>query len=253
MRARNISSVILAVLLLFGMAVWAKAKAAPRRTAANIRAAYVQQNTSQPSKKPAGPTACTQLPPADANPSKAAAAPDDNLTTPDAMAEDKLCRMVKISVDTFGDDPVAKQLQAMIINALVATKKFLITDYPGNADAMLKGAALATTTGGSKSSGGQSGGRGGDAGGRGDVAGQAPGGADAGARGGGSSSIASAETVIDITVAVRLVASDGSVIWATTLESNNTTGMGPVENVAEAIVTQLQKDIAKLPPPAQPK
>jgi hypothetical protein len=207
MRTRKIPSGVLALLLLFGMPVWAGRGTVPGNFYAGIRAARPQQPAAQ---------------------------------TPEQMADTKLAATKKITVDTFGEDPVAKQLQAMIINALVATKKFVVTDWPGGTDATLRGAALATTAGGSKAPGETGGGGGG----------QAPGGGGgAPPRAGGATSIASSDTVADVTIAVRLVASDGSVIWATTKETKGANGKGPIEDSADQIVAQLLSDIAKLPSP----
>jgi hypothetical protein len=228
--------------------------------------------------------------------------------TPEQMMDAKLVAVKKITVDSFGDDPVAKQLQAMIINALAATKKFIIVDQPGNnADATLRGSALATTSTPSKSHagldvGGKDGGHGladdesdtpkesGPSPGTssaesegGDIqkkggGGATSGGADASGKGapappsdggeviqkegppaggaggapkGGTSSIASPDTVVDITVAIRLVAVDGNIIWTATKQSQGTKDAGPIQDVANMIVAQFLSDLAKIPPAAK--
>lgn len=237
--------------------------------------------------------------------------------TPQQVTDAKLAAVNRIKVDSFGDDAVAKQLQAMIINALAQTRKFVIVDQPNNnADATLRGAAVAMTSGPSKGQGGRGGGiesdpnandggpgtpqvanefhggpspddsgaeakqgagksqggRGGSAaGGKGSADGSAnssqEGGDPQGGRGGGgqaspgsgaeappkggSSSITSSDTVIDVTLAVRLVAADGDVIWTSTKESKGVSDKGPIEDVANMIVAQLLSDLAKIPPPAK--
>jgi hypothetical protein len=246
-----------------------------------IGAAHARQNPTQPSQQAPAQTA-------------------------EQVIDAKLGKVERISVDSFGDDSVAKQLQAMIINALADTKRFIIVDQPGNnPDAILRGAALATTTGGSKPQGGAAGvGNGGGLGSAGSEAdapqeggpssasgeadapqkkggaGSTTGGADDSKKGapasaggeadvpqksgqdsgkggadtpqkGGSSSIASSDTVIDVSVAVRLVATDGIVIWTATKESKGAKGKGPIEDAANMIVTQLLSDLAKIPPPAK--
>jgi hypothetical protein len=137
----------------------------------------------------------------------------------------------------------------MIINYLAATKMFIIMEGPDNTDAILRGSALATTSGGGTGGGGRGGA---DAGGGGrggaDAGGGGRGGADSPQKG-GSSSIASAETVIHVSLAVRLVATDGTVIWITTQESRGANDKGPVEDAVNSIVEKLKSDLARLPLP----
>jgi hypothetical protein len=239
--------------------------------------------------------------------------------TPAQAMDAKLAAVTRITVDSFGDDPIAKQLQAMIINALTETKRFIVVEQPGNsADATLKGAAVATTESGSKSGAGphsaamaggpglphgesdesqadssvsanvyasalrvggpnsasdelyaiqKKGGAGAASGGakapeksgatsdsddaeipQKSGAGPAGGGAP---QKGGSDSIASSDVVINVSLAVRLVASDGMIVWTATKQSQGTKDKGPVEDAANLIVTQLLSDLAKIPPPAK--
>jgi hypothetical protein len=177
--------------------------------------------------------------------------------TPDA----KLAGVKKISVDSFGDDALAKELYGMIINDLVETRKFVITEWPTDADAILRGGAIAMTSEGNKSVGGQNSGGGGGqapaggggqtpAGGRGgDSVGQGPvGGAGSAPKAGGISSIVSTDIVTDATLAMRLVNKEGTVIWGATKESKGANGKGPIEDVAAAIVAQLMSDVANFSP-----
>src|SRR5437899_7059811 len=49
-------------------------------------------------------------------------------------------------VEGFGDDKESQQLQAMVISALVSTKRFIITENKEKADATLKGVGLEKTS-----------------------------------------------------------------------------------------------------------
>lgn len=233
MRTIKTSFGVLAVFLLIGMAAWAKQS--PTGQAA-------QTGGSQPSSQA-------------------------TVQTPGQMADAKLSAMKKISVDSFGDDALAKELYGMIINDLAATRKFTITEWPGDADAILRGGAIAMTPTESKTGGGQSAGSGGGqspsgGGGRGETGGQAPsggggggqgapGGAGAAPKAGGTSVIVSTDNVTDATLAIRLVSKDGTIIWTATKESKGANGKGPIEDVAAAIVAQLMSDLASLPPAAK--
>lgn len=266
MRARKIPSGILAVLVLIGSAAWAGPGAVAGLSTARVRAARGKENPSQASQQTAPQSACGQRLAAQAAAAKATAAklaaeqtasqtaaqeaaqanaPPPPPPTPEEVADDKLCEMVRISVDSFGDDPVAKQIQAMIINYLAATKMFIIMEGYDNTSAIFRGAALARTTGGGKQpSTPGAGGRGGaDAGG-------GSGGPDTPQKG-GPTSIVSADVVIDVSLAVRLIAADGTVIWTGTAESNSTSGKGPIEDAANSIVEKLKSDLARLPLPAK--
>jgi hypothetical protein len=56
---------------------------------------------------------------------------------------------------------------------------------------------------------------------------------------------ASTETIDDARVAVRLVSSDGDVIWATTKESKGAKYKGASADVASQVVKQLLWDLEK--------
>jgi hypothetical protein len=58
----------------------------------------------------------------------------------------------------------------------------------------------------------------------------------------------STDNVIDVTLAMRLVSKDGTIIWTGTMESKGADGKGPIEAVANAIVTQLINDLKSIPP-----
>src|SRR6266436_4482932 len=57
-----------------------------------------------------------------------------------------LLKIKRIYVESFGDDGVSKELQSMIVSALVATKRFKVTENKEKADAVLKGVALEKTS-----------------------------------------------------------------------------------------------------------
>jgi hypothetical protein len=61
----------------------------------------------------------------------------------------------------------------------------------------------------------------------------------------------STETVNDARLAVRLVSSDGDVIWTTTKESKGAKYKGASADVADQIVKQLIWDLDKLQRPAK--
>jgi hypothetical protein len=179
------------------------------------------------------------------------------------MAE-KLLKVKRMYVDSFGDDQAAKSLRAMIINALQSSKRFIITENKDKADATLKGHALEKTsqefhasgegTAVGVAAGSQSGSISGTVhGGTGHISGSHSGGFAATSLA-TEDSVASTETINDARLAVRLVSADGDVIWSTTQESNGAKYKGASADVADKITKQLLRDIEKLEKPsvAQP-
>ncbi len=172
---------------------------------------------------------------------------------PDVRAEldAKLSTVKRIYVDSFGDDQVSKTLQAMVINALDETHRFIVTENKEKADAILKGRTLESTsqeihatgegTAVAMASGSHSetaspyGGSG-----HGGFAGKALGIDD---------SKLSTETINDARLAVRLVASDGDVIWSSTQESTGGKFKGAGADVADKVAKQLIHDLDKATPP----
>jgi hypothetical protein len=168
----------------------------------------------------------------------------------------KLMSVKRVYVDTFGDDPISRQLQAMVINSLAESKRFIVTENKDKADAVLKGTgvektaqefhAIAEGTSVATAHGGE----------HGQISGQVSGGTgtiSGSSRAGFSSqdmatsdSQASTETVNDARIAVRLVATDGDVIWTTTKESKGAKYKGAAADVADQIVKQLLWDLDKL-------
>src|ERR1051326_7133981 len=137
----------------------------------------------------------------------------------------KLLTITRIYVDDFGTDPTAKQIQAMVINSISESKRFIITENKEKADAILKGTALEKTSqefhslndkaAAASAHGAHSGSVSGSfQNGTGSISGSSSGyhAADAVAA---DDSTASTETINDARVAVRLVAGEGDVVWAT--------------------------------------
>jgi curli biogenesis system outer membrane secretion channel CsgG len=58
----------------------------------------------------------------------------------------KLSKVKRVYVESFGDDAVAKQTQAMVIDALTKSHRFIVTEAKDKADAILKGAAVEKTS-----------------------------------------------------------------------------------------------------------
>jgi len=168
----------------------------------------------------------------------------------------KLLKVRRIYVDTFGDDAISKQLQAMVVNALTESKRFIITENKEKADAILRGTALEKTsqefhsssesTSVGTAAGGHSGSISGSrVNGTGSISGSESGGFAA-KHMGTSDSVASTETINDARVAVRLVSSDGDVLWAATKESHGAKYKGASADVADQIVKQLLWDLDKV-------
>lgn len=159
----------------------------------------------------------------------------------------KLLAVRRIYVDSFGDDAVAKQIQAMVISSLSETKRFVITENKEKADAILRGTALEKSSQEFHSFS------------EGAAAGTAAGGfsqaGDVASGGGHASAVAasdknaSTETVNDARIAVRLVAADGDVIWTTKQESKGAKYKGASADVADKVAKQLMRDLDKLEKP----
>jgi curli biogenesis system outer membrane secretion channel CsgG len=210
--------------------------------------------------------ACVLLQQATAAPatsSHAQAAP----TSTGVSAPSDLLKVKRIYVDSFGDDPISKEMQSMIVSALVASKRFTVTENRDRADAVLKGVALEKTSqevhayGDSTAVGGAAGSHHGDVNGSvvngtGSISGSSSGGFVAHHAGISDSSV-NTETIDRARVAIRLVNTDGDVIWTTTQESKGAKYKGASADAADMCVKQLVRDMAKLeaattPPPATP-
>lgn len=173
----------------------------------------------------------------------------------DSEVSAKLLKVRRIYVDSFGDDTISKQLQAMVITSVTQSKRFIVTENKDKADAVLKGTGLEKTsqelhaTGESTTVATAAGGEHGSVSGTvvngtGTVSGSSSGGFAA-RKLGTSDSQASTETINDARLAVRLVSSDGDVIWTTTKESKGAKYKGASADVADQIVKQLLWDLDK--------
>ena len=163
----------------------------------------------------------------------------------------KLVKVKRVYVDSFGDDAISKQLQAMVITALASSNRFILTENKDKADAILKGTGLEKTSqefhaiGDSTTVAAAGGGEHSEiSGSNGSVSGSS-GGGFFGKKMGTSDSQASTETVNDARLAVRLVYTDGDVLWTTTKESKGAKYKGASADVADQIVKQLLSDLDK--------
>lgn len=139
-----------------------------------------------------------------------------------------LLKVKRIFVDSFGDDVVSKELQSMIVSALVATKRFKVTENRERADATLKGVALEKSSQGLHSYGEST----------------------AVGQGAISDSSSHTETLNEAKVSIRLINSDGDIIWTTVQESKGGKYKGASADAADKCVKQLLKDIEKLEGPS---
>ncbi len=201
----------------------------------------------------------TTAPSPSAQPSQTVVQSGSNTVAPELAA--KLLNVKRIFVEGFGDDAISKQLQAMVINSLSESKRFIITENKEKADAVLKGTGLEKTAqelhaiGEATSVAAASGGEhseinGNVSGGTGSISGSSNGGFIA-RKMGIADSQTSTETVNDARLAVRLVSSDGDVIWTTTKESKGAKYKGASADVADQIVKQLIWDLDKLEHPVK--
>lgn len=175
----------------------------------------------------------------------AQAAPKPAIDADDPAA---LLKVKRIYVDSFGDDIISKELQSMIVSALVDSKRFKVTENKERADAILKGVALEKTSQelhayGEGTSVGAAGG-----GGHAEVG---PGGGSANSgfiarHMGISDSAVHTETINDARVAIRLVTPDGDVIWTSTQESKGAKYKGSSADVADQCVKDLLRTVEKL-------
>jgi len=172
-------------------------------------------------------------------PTSQAAAPAVKLNDEDPAA--KLAKVKRIYVEQFGEDAVSKQVQAMVIDALTRSHKFIVTEKRENADAVFKGSAVEKTSQELHASSEAT-----------SVAGAA--GSHSGNRAGGfvahgagiADSQAATETINDARLVVRLVSSDGDVLWSTTQESKGAKYKGATADAAEKAVKELLWDLEKL-------
>jgi len=159
----------------------------------------------------------------------------------------RLASVRRIYVEAFAPDAASQQAQNMLVSALVASKRFVVTEIRDKADAVLKGSAIVRTSQEVHAVGeGTSAGK---------VAGAAAANGDhaaaaiAGMGMGASDSSLDTETVEHASVSVRLVSPDGDVVWSATKES----GGGKYEGAAAAAVDACIKQLLRDAPPAEVK
>jgi hypothetical protein len=149
-----------------------------------------------------------------------------------------LLTVKRIHVDRLTGDQSAAQIRDMIINALQATKLFVITENPDRADASLRGSAedLLYTDQFQSTEG---------------ITARIGGTVPVVKRGSLNASVGDQESIRinerkhEAMAAVRLVNKDGDVIWATTQESPGAKFRSASADVADKVVRQLIADIDK--------
>ena len=157
---------------------------------------------------------------------------------PDARSElaAKLLNVKRIYVESFGDDEESKSLQAMVINALDESKRFIVTENKDKADATLKGRSAEKTSQEVHATG--------------EATAEAGAGSHSGQAMGIQDSKLSTETIHEARLAVRLVSQDGDVIWSTTQESRGAKFKSSSADVADKVVKQLLHELDKAKPSA---
>jgi hypothetical protein len=168
----------------------------------------------------------------------------------------KLLAVTRIFVDDFGSDPAAKQIQAMVVNSLSQSKRFIITENKDKADAVLKGTALEKTSQEFHALNDKVAAASSHAAASGSINASTVNGSgtlsgssnvfQSGSAAAADDSTAATETIDHATVAVRLVAADGDVIWTTTQESRGAKYKGASADAADKVAKQLLNDLDKL-------
>jgi curli biogenesis system outer membrane secretion channel CsgG len=148
----------------------------------------------------------------------------------------KLLNVKRIYVESFGDDVESKSLQAMVINALDETKRFIVTENKDKADAILKGRSVEKTAHEVHATG--------------EATREASAGSRSGQAMGIEDSKLSTETIHEARLAIRLVSQDGDVIWSTTQESQGAKFKSSSADVADKVVKQLLHELDKAKPNA---
>jgi len=174
-----------------------------------------------------------------------------------------LSQIKRIYVESFGDDPISKEMQDMVVDSLTNSKMFAVTENRDKADAIMKGSTLEKTSQEAHSysdatavgvaHGSVHGSSSGDLSGSfvrgtGTIHGSSTGSIDGSANSthmADATSTSSVTTTNDARASVRLVNSDGDVIWTTTQESKGAKYKGASADVADKIVKQLIWDVEK--------
>jgi hypothetical protein len=118
-------------------------------------------------------------------------------------------------------------MQAFLIDSLTASKRFIITENKEQADAVIKGVGTEQTSQELHST----------------SEGTAVGGRHNGA--GISDSSTATQTITQAKLAVRIVSSDGDVLWSAEKESSGGKYKGASATVADDAVKQLLRDIER--------
>jgi hypothetical protein len=150
-----------------------------------------------------------------------------------------LAKIRRIYVEPFGTSEASQQLQAMVIASLTECKRLTVTEDKTKADAILKGFAAEKSTQevhayGSGTSVGTAGGAVNH---------------HSGAFGAAASSIedssVNTETIDSAKGSIRLINTDGDVIWTSTQESRGAKYKGASADVADKMIKQLVRDMEK--------
>ena len=187
-------------------------------------------------------------------------APPATASSPTVVVKvaERLTDVKRIFVENFGTDEASKQLEAMVVSSLTETKRFIVTENKNKADAILKGSAIERTSqelhayGSATNVGTAAGSHSGSiSGSGGSVYGSSSGGFIAKHAGIDDSSV-NTETIDRAQGSIRLVNTDGDVIWTTTQESKGAKYRGATADVADKMVKQLIRDVEKLEKPESP-
>lgn len=170
---------------------------------------------------------------------------------PSADKARALSKVRRIFIESFGTDPIAVQMQGMVISSLTASKRFTVTEDKSKADAVLRGVATQRTTQETHAYGSGTAVGTAHGGGSGEISGSS--GSFSGSVRSGFASASSAiqdssvntETLDNAHAAVRLINADGDVIWTTTQESGGAKFKGASADVADKIAKQLTRDAEK--------
>jgi curli biogenesis system outer membrane secretion channel CsgG len=186
---------------------------------------FTSGQSAQPSSQPAAASPQVQTP----------SQPTPSQSPPATDKPKFLARVHRIYVESFGDDPISQQMQAMVISSLTGSQRFVVTEEKSKADAVLKGAATQKSSQEVHAYG----------------SGTAVGAARGSASGFGAAESAiqdssvNTESTENAHASVRLVNTDGDVIWTTTQESNGAKFKGASADVADKIAKQLVRDAEK--------
>lgn len=170
------------------------------------------------------------------------------LATSAFAADGDLAKIRRIYVDRLTGGETAEQIRDMLIHALEATKRFVITENAERADAALRGSAedlVYTDTFQSSES----------------LQGRASVGSNRSTRAASTPSISAgvghsestriAERKHEAMASVRLVDREGDVIWSTTQESGGAKFRGARADVADKVTRKLISDLERAAPPSK--